>query len=75
MTITTKTSDDGTTFYETQKSGVTYLAYANEAGWQVISRRIALGMRSPGTCRRFATAAELSANVKPFAGLDRLLSI
>lgn len=68
---------NGRTYYTTTRKGTEYCArkcFAN-GGWIVETRRLALGRNNFGSVKRFDNVADLSANVRAFAGLDKLLSI
>lgn len=65
---------EGTTYYETDFRGVTYLAYITPMNeWCVISRRIALGRNSPGTCRYFKSIAEIAQKLRALSSLPVMI--
>lgn len=65
---------EGTTYYETDFRGVTYLAYITPMNeWCVISRRIALGRNSPGTCRYFDSVSDVSKGIRALAMLPDMI--
>lgn len=60
---------DGVPHLATVYRGVGYVAWAVGAGWEVQSRRLALGPDHPGTWRRFASTEALATGLRAFAAL------
>lgn len=74
MIITAK-QIESTTYYSVVLRGVEYCAYLTKhSGWCVTTHRVALGRSNAGGCKYFDSLSDLSAKVKAFSGLDKLLA-
>lgn len=67
------TSHEGREYFTTVARGTEYTASKGTYGWEVYTRRLALGRFNVGGFKRFSSLADVSANVRAFAGLDMLV--
>jgi len=68
-------SANGSTYFQTTRRGVGYVARIDVLGrWEVSSHREALGPRHVGTVRHFPTLSALCAAIPAYAGLDMLIA-
>ena len=72
MQILNRTIANGKTYLTTEYRGTEYTLRCGKFGWELSTRRIALGRSCMGGFKRFATLADVQAKCKAFAGVDLL---
>ena len=66
----TREVSDGTVYLTTEYRGTAYTLRRSQWGWELTTKRIALGRWNAGGFKRFATLADVQVGCKAFAGLQ-----
>jgi hypothetical protein len=61
---------NGATYLKTEYRGTSYILRRSQWGWELTTKRLALGRYNVGGRKRFQTLAEVQANCKAFAGVE-----
>jgi hypothetical protein len=72
MQVLTREVHNGTVYLTTEYRGTEYTLRRSQWGWELSTRRLALGRFNMGGFKRFETLDAVQAGCKAFAGVDLL---